>query len=181
MARAVEAAGTVVLVRDSAMSMDIRQAQPHEAGLVADVLGLAAANVRAKGEIIWDPPEVSEAAIEGDVRVGRYYIGFDGEGPVGVYRFQLEDNDFWPEIPAGSSGFVHKLAVYPHKQGRNAAHGLLNHARDLAREHGCRYLRLDCMGGKPGLRAVYEGFGFSHHSEKKIGGMMFDRFELAVG
>ena len=161
--------------------MNIRQAQPHEAGLVADVLGAAAAKIRAKGEIIWDPPEVSEAAVQKDVRAGAYYIASDPEGPVGVFRFELEDNYFWPEIPAGSSGFVHKIAVYPHKQGRAIAHALLAYACELARGQGCGYLRLDCVSGKPKLRAVYESFGFRHHSEKKIGNMVFDRFEFALG
>jgi GNAT superfamily N-acetyltransferase len=161
--------------------MNIRQAQPQEAALVADVLLSAAAKIRARGEIIWDPPEVSEAAVEGDVRAGRFYIAFDDEGPVGVFRFDLEDRYFWPEIPEGSSAFVHKIAVYPQKQGSGVAHVLLDRARELARQRGCQYLRLDCVSGKPGLRAVYEGFGFRHHSEKKIGDMVFDRFELAIG
>lgn len=160
--------------------MNIRQAQPQEAGLVADVLASAAAKIRARGEIIWDPPEVSEAAVEGDVRIGMYYIAFDDVGPVGVFRFQLEDRHFWPEIPEGSSAYVHKIAVYPQKQGRGSAHALLARAYELARQHGRRYLRLDCVSGKPGLRAVYEGFGFRHHSEKKIGDLVFDRFELAI-
>ena len=161
-------------------SIAIRQAQPHEAGLVADVLGAAAAKIRDRGEIIWDPPEVSEAAVEADVRAGMYYIASDADGTVGVYRLQLEDPCFWPEIPQGSSAFVHKLAVYPHKQGGEIAQLLLAHAREMARRMGRQYLRLDCVSGKPGLRAVYEGFGFRHHSEKTLDGLVFDRFELPL-
>ena len=161
-------------------SLDIRQAQPHEAGLVAHVLGAAAAKIRDRGEIIWDPPEVSETAVEADVRAGMYYIASDGEGPVGVYRFQLADPHFWPEIPEGTSAYVHKLAVYPHKQGGSVARALLAHARELARQLGRQYLRLDTVTGKPGLRAVYEGFGFRHHSEKTLDGLVFDRFELPL-
>ena len=160
--------------------MHIRAAQAQDASLVADILGAAAAHIRAKGEIIWDPQEVSEAAVAGHVRAGLYHLAFDGEGPVGVFRFQLEDHFFWPEIPVGSSAFVHKLAVYPGKQGADIAQALLAHACELAREHGCSYLRLDCMGGKPRLRAVYERFGFRLHSQKELDGLMFDRFELAL-
>ena len=160
--------------------MQIRQAQPDEAALVADVLSAAAAKIRDRGELIWDAPEVSEAAVEADVRAGMYYVAFDEEGVAGVYRFQLEDPSFWPETPRGSSAFVHKLAVYPARQGRDIAHALLGHACELARRHGRKYLRLDCVSGKPGLRAVYERFGFRHHSEKKLGDLMFDRFELAL-
>ncbi|WP_158290288.1 N-acetyltransferase [Ramlibacter sp. WS9] len=161
--------------------MHIRPAQSHEAGIVADILAAAAAHIRAKGEIIWDPPEISEAAIGGHVRAGMYHLAFDDEGPVGAFRFQLDDNFFWPDVPAGSSGFVHKLAVYPGKQGADIAQTLLAHACDLARQHGRPYLRLDCMSGKPRLRAVYERFGFRLHSQKELDGLLFDRFELALG
>lgn len=160
--------------------MHIRPAQSQEAGIVADILAAAAANIRAKGEIIWDPPEISEAAVEGHVRAGMYHLAFDDEGPVGVFRFQLDDNFFWPEIPAGSSAFVHKLAVYPGKQGADIAQALLAHACELARQQGCQYLRLDCVSGKPKLRAVYERFGFSLHSQKELDGLLFDRFEFPL-
>ena len=161
--------------------MHIRQAQAQEAGLVADILSAAAAHVRSKGEMIWDPPEISEAAVEGHVRAGMYHIAFDDQGPVGVFRFQLEDPFFWPDIPQGSSAYVHKLAVYPGKQGAEIAQALLAHACVLARQQGRAYLRLDCMSGKPRLRAVYERFGFRLHSQKELDGLLFDRFELAVG
>ena len=167
-------------MQTSRRAMLIRHAQAHEAGLVADILSAAAAHIRSKGEIIWDPPEVSEATVAPHVRAGMYHIAIDGEEPVGVFRFQLEDRFFWPEIPEGSSAFVHKLAVYPGKQGAEIAQALLAHACELARQHGCAYLRLDCMSGKPRLRAVYERFGFSLHSQKELDGLLFDRFELVI-
>jgi GNAT superfamily N-acetyltransferase len=160
--------------------MLIRPAQAHEAALVADILSAAAAHIRSKGEIIWDPAEVSQATVEPHVRGGMYHIAFDDDGPVGVFRFQLEDRFFWPEIPEGSSAFVHKLAVHPGKQGAEVAQALLAHACELARQRGRPFLRLDCMSGKPSLRAVYERFGFRLHSQKELDGFLFDRFELAV-
>jgi GNAT superfamily N-acetyltransferase len=160
--------------------MHIRQVHPEEANLVADVLTSAAAWLAEKGNALWGATEVNEAAVKEHVRAGMYYFAFDDEGPVGVFRFQLEDRLFWPEVPDGSSAFIHKIAVYPHRQGRDVAHALLRYACELARQHGRRFLRLDCMGGRPKLRAVYERFGFRHHSVKMLGGCAFDRFELDV-
>lgn len=161
--------------------MHIRQARSGEAGLVADLLSSAAASLAEKGSALWGPAEVSEAAVKEHVRAGMYYLAFDDEGPVGVFRFQLEDGLFWPEVPDGSSAFLHKMAVHPHKQGRDLAQAILGHACELARQHGRRFLRLDCAAGRPKLRAVYERFGFRHHSEKTLGeDCRFDRFELEV-
>lgn len=160
--------------------MYIRQVQPNEAHLVAGVLTAAAVALVDKGEVLWDLAEVTQAAVDGHVRAGMYYAAFDDEGPVGVFRFQLEDRYFWPEIPEGSSAFVHKLAVCPHKQGRDLAQVLLRHACDLTRELGLQFLRLDCVSARPRLRAMYERFGFHHHSQKTLGDRTFDRFEFKV-
>lgn len=160
--------------------MLIRQAEPQETQLVAEVLTSAASNLARRGEALWDLSEVSEAAIKEHVRAGLYFIANDDEGPIGVFRFQLEDRHFWPEIPEGSSAFIHKVAVHPRMQGRDFAQVLLAHACELARQHGRQHLRLDCVHGRPKLRSVYERFGFRHHSEKQMGHRLFDRYEIEV-
>lgn len=161
--------------------MRIRQARYDEEALVADVLTSAAARLSEDGNALWAPQEVSEAAVKEHVRAGMYYVALDDQNPVAVFRFQLEDRLFWPEAPDGSSAFIHKIAVYPHKQGRNLAQTLLGYACELTRLHGRRFLRLDCAAGRPKLRAVYEQFGFRHHSEKIFGDRVFHRFEFKVG
>ncbi|WP_298924170.1 GNAT family N-acetyltransferase [uncultured Ramlibacter sp.] len=158
--------------------MQIRQGHAGDEALVAQVLEAAAASLRAKGRLIWGPSEINEAAVRDQVKAGMYHIGFDGEGLAGVFRIQWEDQDFWPEMTQADAAYVHKLAVPPHRQGRGIPQVLLAHACTLARKQGRRYLRLDCMGGQPGLRNVYESFGFQHHSEKQMGEHVFDRFEL---
>jgi GNAT superfamily N-acetyltransferase len=161
--------------------MHIRKARFDEAGIVAAVLSSAASALVQKGEALWSAAEVSEATVKEHVRSGMYYVAFEDQCSMGVFRFQLEDRSFWPDVPEGASAFVHKLAVCPEQQGQNIAHALLGHACELTRQHGRRYLRLDCMSGRPKLRAVYERFGFRHHSEKKLGNQLFDRFEIDLG
>lgn len=160
--------------------MHIRQAHPDEASIVASVLGAAADDLLQKGRALWGAAEVSEEAVKEQVRAGKYYVAFEGDGPVAVFRLDFEDRLFWPEVIEGSSVFIHKVAVHPHEQGRNIAQALLAHACQITRTHGCRFLRLDCMGGRPKLRALYERFGFRHHSDKQLGDRVFHRFELEV-
>lgn len=161
--------------------MRFRQARFEDAGLIAEVLSAAALGLERKGLALWDSVEVSEAGIRDAVGAGLYHAAFDEEGIAGVFRFQLEDRLFWPEATDGSSAFIHKLAVHPRKQGHDLAQALLRHACELTRQHGRRFLRLDCMSGRPQLRAVYERFGFTHHSEKRLGNTVFHRFEIKVG
>jgi GNAT superfamily N-acetyltransferase len=161
--------------------MHVRVAQPAESWLVADVLSAAAAKLVQRGHGLWTSAEVSEAAVAPHVASGLYFVGIDGAEVIGVFRLQMQDRAFWPEIPDGTSAYLHKLAVRPERHGQGLAHELLGHAVRLTRERSLRYLRLDCMAGRPKLRAVYESFGFRHHSEKQMGSQMFERYELDVG
>ncbi|MES2940758.1 MAG: GNAT family N-acetyltransferase [Pseudomonadota bacterium] len=160
--------------------MHIRPAQPSEAHVVAGLLSAAAEKLRRQGQPLWAADDVSEAAVAPQVRGGLYHLAFDGEVPVGVFRFQLDDRAFWPDIDEGTSAFVHSLAVAPERQGQELAQVLLRHACELARQSGRGFLRLDCVSGRPKLRAIYERFGFRLHSQKKIGSWLFDRFELKL-
>jgi GNAT superfamily N-acetyltransferase len=160
--------------------MHVRVAQPAESSLVAGVLSAAAAKLVERGQALWSSAEVSELAVTPHVATGLYFLGIEQAAVVGVFRLQLQDRAFWPEIPDGTSAYLHKLAVRPEKQGQGLAHDLLAHAVRLTREKSLRFLRLDCMAGRPKLRAVYESFGFRHHSEIQMGRQVFDRFELDV-
>jgi GNAT superfamily N-acetyltransferase len=160
--------------------MQIRQANPDDASMVANVLACAAAELVQRGAALWTSEEVSEPVVANHVGQGMYYVGFDDDGVIGVFRFQLNDPTFWPEIAEGSSAFLHKMAVHPSRQGHEAAQLLLGYAIELARQHGRRYLRLDCASGRPKLRGIYERFGFRHHSEKELYGRVFDRFEFEI-
>jgi GNAT superfamily N-acetyltransferase len=160
--------------------IQFRRASPSETGVVAGVLTAAATRLAEKGIPLWTTAEVSEAAIAKHVQDGMYHLALEADQPVGVFRLQRTDPWFWPEIAEGTSLFLHKLAVLPAQQGRGFAHRLLEHACELAREDGRAYLRLDCMGGRPKLSAVYQQFGFRLHSRKEIAGHWFDRFEYPL-
>ena len=161
--------------------MHLRLAQAEDARIVAGILSAAASTLRERGIELWSAAEVSEAAVSPHVLERLYYIGSVDAEAVGVFRLQLHDPAFWPEIANGTSAYLHKLAVLPERQGQGLAHSLLHHAVRLTREKGLQFLRLDCMSGRPKLRTVYESFGFRHHSQKTLWGQLFDRYEFDVG
>lgn len=160
--------------------MQVRQAAPADTPLVAQVLREAADELTRRGQFLWSEKEVSEAVVGAHVAQGLYYIGEDEEGLVGVFRLEREDRVFWPEMQERDAAYLHKVAVPPGRQGHNLAQHLLSAACEMARRQGLRFVRLDCIGGRPGLRAVYERFGFRHHSDKVFGRTVFHRFELEL-
>ena len=161
--------------------MHIEQALPNEAATVAAVLNEAAQWLAAEGRPLWSAADTNLERVQRDTDAGRYFIAQENGEVAGVMRLDLEDPHFWPEIESGSSAFVHKLAVRRRWAGHGVSTALLDFARERARSLGRRHLRLDCVADRAALRSLYEGFGFSLHSEIRKGASSFARYELPLG
>lgn len=158
----------------------IRQATRHDAEKVADVLREAAQWLEQNGMPMWRDDELVPLRIAADVDAGMFFIAECNGEMAGVVKFQLEDGQFWPDLPAGESAFVHRLAIRRRFAGGEISSALLNWAVERARSLGRDYLRLDCEASRPKLRAVYERFGFVHHSNKQVGPYFVSRYEYRI-
>ena len=165
----------------SSAPMQIEQARPEEAATVAAVLREAAQWIAAEGRPLWTATDIAPERIRRDTEAGGYFIARNGGEVAGVVRLDLEDPHFWPEIESGSSVFVHKLAVRRAWAGQGVPAALLGFAREHARGLGRPWLRLDCVADRAPLRRLYEGFGFSLHSEIRKQSGAFARYELPLG
>jgi GNAT superfamily N-acetyltransferase len=63
-----------------------------------------------------------------------------------------------------------KLAAASAAHGRGIRHELLALSERMAREHGKRYLRLDCPCASAGLRAYYAAAGFGWRGDREVRG-----------
>ena len=166
------------------MTIHIRQAKIADSIAIHNVLHEAARWLEEKGEPLWRADEITAEQISADVKSGLFYIAeCDGEEKrevAGVMKFQLEDAEFWPDVPAGESAFVHRLAVSRSFAGGMVSTALLNWATRRTRELGRPFLRLDCEAQRPKLRAIYERFGFRHHSDRQVGPYFVARYELDI-
>lgn len=144
----------------------------------APVLQSAARRLVVKGEPLWDPASFTPASLE--TWLGELCVAtLEGGAVVGAMRLQPEDPAFWPEVPHGSSLYVHKLAVSDAARGRGVAQALLEFARSEANARGRAWLRLDCAD-RPALRAVYERFGFQYRDTREVHDFTVCRYELPV-
>jgi GNAT superfamily N-acetyltransferase len=156
----------------------IRQAMPQDAENVIGVLQEAAQWLEQSGLAMWRDDELLPARITADVAAGLFFLA-ESEGVVaGVVKFQLEDSLFWPDVRRGQSAFVHRLAVRRRFAGGGISSALLGWAVERARTLGREYLRLDCEASRVRLRAVYEKFGFRHHSDRQVGPYFVSRYEF---
>lgn len=146
--------------------------------MIASVLQDAERWLAGGGRALWPAASIGHERVLQDTSAGLFHVALDGEQIVGVMKFELEDAYFWPEIPPGTSAFVHKLAIRRAWAKQGISTELLAHARTRARQLERAYLRLDCVADRQGLRKLYEGFGFSLHSVIQKGATSFARYEL---
>ena len=162
------------------MRPSIRQAMPQDAEDVSSILREAAQWLEQSGMAMWRDDELLPARIVADVDARLFFVA-EWEGvAAGVVKFQLEDSLFWPDVPQGQSAFVHRLAVRRQFAGGGISSALLRWAVGRTRSLGRDYLRLDCEASRPRLRAVYERFGFRHHSDRQVGPYFVSRYEYDV-
>jgi GNAT superfamily N-acetyltransferase len=162
------------------MRPNIRQAVPQDADAVFRVLQEAAQWLEQRGMAMWRDDELLPARVAADVEGGLFFIAEREGVAAGVIKFQLEDSLFWPDVAPGQSAFVHRLAVRRQFAGSGMSTALLDWAVERARTLGLEYLRLDCEASRLRLRAVYERFGFRHHSDRQVGPYFVSRYEYGT-
>lgn len=163
------------------MKPTIRMASIEEVDLVSDILCEAAEWLTAKREPLWCAGELAAEKISGDVASGMFYIAWVGNDAAGVFKFQTEDKLVWPDVPAGESCFIHRLAVRRNHAGKGISSAMIAHAKAATEAMGRRFLRLDTDANRPKLRAVYEKQGFMIHSNRQVGPYFVARYEIEVG
>ena len=158
----------------------VRQATPQDTATILEMLTEAARWVDALGEVMWEEGELAPGRVGAEVDAGQFFlVSVDGRA-AGAVRFQLDDELFWPDLPAGDSAFIHRLVVSRAHKGIGLSSVLLQWAVDHARSTGKRYLRLDCDASRPKLRGMYERFGFRFHSFRQVGAYYVARYEYSL-
>jgi GNAT superfamily N-acetyltransferase len=163
-----------------AMTLSIRQASCEDTATVVQILQEAARWLEERGQTLWRDAELQPERIASEVQQGLYFLAEDSGAAKGTIRFQLQDPEFWPDMPTGEAAFVHRLAVRRSAAGGSVSQTLLRWAVDRTRTLGLRYLRLDTEASRMRLRGLYEEFGFRHHSDRQVGPYYVARYEYQV-
>ena len=162
------------------MEIDIRPADMADTKVVSAILTEAAHWLESRGMGLWRDDELTPSQIVRDVADGSFFLAERSGEAVGTIKFQLSDVEFWPDVPPTDSAFVHRLAIRRTVAGKEVSAALLTWAVQRTHALGRQFLRLDCDASRPRLRAVYERFGFRHHSDRQVGPYFVARYELDV-
>jgi GNAT superfamily N-acetyltransferase len=162
------------------MGIEIRRATAADVDTVSSILLEAANWLKERDVPMWRANELLPERIAKDVREGLFFLGEHTGEPAGTIKFQLSDLEFWPDVAEHESAFIHRLAVRRRFAGGAVCSALLSWAVERTASLGRSYLRLDCEASRERLRAVYERFGFQHHSDRQVGPYFVARYEFAL-
>ncbi|MCX7005962.1 MAG: GNAT family N-acetyltransferase [Kiritimatiellaeota bacterium] len=158
----------------------IRQASAADSAQVSAVLQEAARWLEERGTPMWRGDELQPDRIAAAVAAGEFFVAECDGAVAGTLKFQLEDKLFWPDVPPDEAAFIHRLAVRRVFAGGAVSAALMNWAVERARQLDKKFLRLDCEASRSRLRAVYERFGFHHHSDRIVGPYHVARYEFPL-
>ena len=163
-----------------AETIAITRAEKGEEAIASAIVQEAASWLAATGRAMWGPEDYTPEALKPAVEAGELYVARLGGEPVGTLILQWEDQLYWPDVPAGESAFIHRLAVKRSMAGKGIAHALLEWAKRTARQAGRKYLRLDGDPERQRLCAFYESVGFVRHSVRPIVGYVVARYQMVL-
>jgi GNAT superfamily N-acetyltransferase len=158
----------------------IRQATPQDAEAVSDILKEAARWLEESGMPMWREEEMDVQRTLPDINAGLFFVAEYSGNPAGTMKFQMDDSVVWPDARPQEATYIHRLAVRRRYAGTGLSQALLQWSVKQTQLIGRPYLRLDCHTLRPRLRAIYENFGFRHHSDVLVGNLHLSRYEYDV-
>ena len=157
--------------RDDA-EIRFRVARPDQAAEVLSVLDEAAAWLREQGIAQW-PARFEPSWVEDAIRRGETWL-VEADGAIAATVTLDWSDPVWLDAE-GSAGYVHRMAV--RRRGAGLGLVILAWAAEVARQHGCGALRLDCVTSNGRLRAYYEAAGFEWRGDVTVGGAPGQRLD----
>jgi len=165
----------------AASQVAVRCVGAQYAADAVSILREAAQWALCRGIEVWTLAELREQDYVEGARLQQLVMGFEQDQAVATMLLQPTDPLYWPEISAGTSLYLHKIAVRRAHAGRGWLARLVHFAVEDARRRGIGWLRLDTLH-RPPLRLLYERLGFAAVDEPPltIRGRQMIRMERAL-
>ena len=146
--------------------------------VVAELLDEATVWVGERGYEQWPLPFPHDDIATAIERGEAYVAELDGE-VVATVTLLWNDPTYWGDRPADAA-YVHKLAVRRACAGQRIGGAIVEWADRTAAAAGRDFLRLDCLGDNPGIRAYYERLGFEHRGDLVVNNRNMSIYERPV-
>ncbi len=106
-----------------------------------------------------NPPKTYTDWIIAGLNEREFFVAYDRNDEIGVFRLQQHDELFWGKR-FDKSGYIHSFTVQRNKKGNNYGYKILEAISENLLREGIDFLRLDCGFNQHGLINYYKKFGF---------------------
>ncbi|RZK24549.1 MAG: GNAT family N-acetyltransferase [Hymenobacter sp.] len=110
--------------------------------------------------VVW--PDFKRAMVEKELAEGRQWKLLLGDTIACVWAITFDDPQIWAAKNADPAVYIHRIATNPACRGRGLVKDIVQWAKDYARQHQKRFVRLDTIGENHGLIAHYTACGFTY-------------------
>lgn len=142
----------------------IRSASPQDVPILQSLVRDCVLAMRAAGIEQWDEVYPNAETIARDTDSGTLHVLCNGETIIASITIDQSMDPLWQGMAwskdSEPAAAVHRLMVHPSQQGRGHAKHLMLHAETVAREQGCRSIRLDTFLQNPAAMAIYPRLGY---------------------
>lgn len=153
------------------MTFTFRNDQPDVAILILKEVGqwLVDSNQR-----LWNVDALTAENLLDSYTTGNLYVMYADHGngtepePAAVFMLQWEDPLYWPDVPANTSGFIHKLAIRRSFAGQNLFVAIVDFCQKSCLDRGIAILQLETDASRPKLMAFYERHGFKRTYQRQM-------------
>jgi GNAT superfamily N-acetyltransferase len=146
------------------MNATVRKASAADAASLLQLVRDCVAGMRAAGIEQWDEVYPNAETIARDIEAGTLHVLCDDDAIIASITIDQTMDPLWQSMTwsAGSepAAAVHRLMVHPSQQGHGFGKLLMRHAKTVAREQGCRSIRLDTFLQNPAAMALYPRLGY---------------------
>jgi GNAT superfamily N-acetyltransferase len=163
------------------LTLHCQQIRPDQLETFSGVIRAVAQAFENEGRKLWDQTQLLPERLLNDYGLESMYIGWNGNNAVATFVLLEQDPLFFPDVPAGESLFLHKVAVARAWKGHGLSTQILDFVMQQARAQGKRFVRLDTDATRPVLCELYERYGFTRVGRRMIGRFDTALYELEVG
>lgn len=107
-----------------------------------------------------------------------------------VFAVTYSDPEIWQERDADPSIYIHRIVTHPNFRGYGFVNTIINWAKEYAKTHHIKYVRMDTWADNEKLLAYYTNCGFNHVGSIEIAqnsglpkhykGISLNLFEIAI-
>ena len=120
------------------------------------------------GQVMWDIEDLSVETLVDDFTRDNCHVMYVDGIPAATFILQWKDPLYYDNVPDGTAGFVHKVAIRRTFAGQNLFQWMLDFCLAEGRKKGVREIQLETDATRPKSMAFYERYGFEPTYRRSI-------------